>query len=157
MLTAKYEMIYLEKWFSGHSFWSRFLIYLSAFTTSGAIAGWAIWEKWKGIWMAIVLISQALNVFFPRGQMEEKAAILQKLPLVWQPKYNSFEEGWYSVMGGSLNAEEIRKRVYAFRKDWEGSENTIIKDIRPGLGSRILSRISTKATNHYFDQLFDDK
>lgn len=116
-----YIQLYLEKLESTDRAFKIFL----AITSSGSIAGWAIWKNLSLLWAIIIASSQVINVIKPFLPYEARLKSLFGLFNALENLMLSTEDRWYDVSEGKLTEKEIhdlqmevkRKKVDAIIKN----------------------------------------
>lgn len=144
---------YLELYLQDSEMKDRWVNIFLAITSSGSIAGWAIWQHAAMFWAIIIAASQVVNViknFLPyKARMKSLAGVIHEFEDIVLFAENS----WFGVSEGKLTEEEIHKLQFDVR-----AQKT--KALKKHLGSNTLpekSRLLKKAlrsADTYFDNFY---
>jgi hypothetical protein len=98
-----YLSIYLLKTEKIDTYINAFL----AITSSGSIAGWAIWKEYQFVWASIIVLSQfitAIKIFLPYNlRIKNISKVLKEMELL----SIEYEKKWFYIAEGEKNIEEI--------------------------------------------------
>jgi hypothetical protein len=86
-----------------------------ALTSSGSIAGWAIWQTLSVVWAVIIAASQALNAVKRFLPWERRGRAVSSLSRDVEDLVLFAEQHWYRVAGGGLSDEDIHDLVIAIK------------------------------------------
>ena len=139
----KVHLNYLELYLQDSEMKDRSINIFLAITSSGSIAGWAIWQQAAILWAVIIAASQVVTViknFLPyKTRMKSLSGIVQE----FEDIILFTEKRWFDVSEGNLTEEEIHNLQFEVR-----TRKT--KALKKHLGNNTLpekSKLLSKAQN----------
>lgn len=150
---VKAHLNYLELYLQDSEIKDRSVNIFLAITSSGSIAGWAIWQQAAMFWAIIIAASQVVTVIknlLPyKARMKSLAGIIHDFEDIVLFAENS----WFDVSEGKLTEEDIHKLQFDIR-----AQKT--KALKKHLGSntlpekpRLLSK-AQRSADMYFDNFY---
>ncbi len=149
----KVHLNYLELYLQDSEMKDRSINIFLAITSSGSIAGWAIWQQAAILWAVIIAASQVVTViknFLPyKTRMKSLSGIVQE----FEDIILFTEKRWFDVSEGNLTEEEIHNLQFEVR-----TRKT--KALKKHLGNNTLpekSKLLSKAQNSadvYFNNFY---
>ena len=111
----KVHVIYLELYLHDADFKDKAINIFLACTSSGSIAGWAVWREMAIIWALVIATSQVVTVI--KNILPYKARIKAMSGLIHdlEDVLLRAEEKWFDVSEGRLTEEEINKLRFDIR------------------------------------------
>lgn len=124
-----------------------------ALTSSGSIAGWAIWQNYALLWAIIVASSQVatiINKFLPyKTRMKNLSKLLIELESIML----CAEEDWYDISEGLLTKREIHDLQLSIKhKKHEALKIHLANDTLPKKNK--LFKKAQISANKYFDNFY---
>jgi len=111
----KVHVVYLELYLNDADFKDKGINIFLACTSSGSIAGWAVWREIAIVWAIIIAMSQVVTVvknFLPyKARIKAVSSLIHDLEDVLLRA----EEKWFDVSEGRLTEEEINKLRFDIR------------------------------------------
>lgn len=154
MLTnKKYELIYINKYYAQCVKVQRGINIILALTSSGAIAAWAIWDKYPLLWSLIIAISQVVVAVKPLLPFEKRIIDINDLNLTLTGLYADIESKWFYIADGYYSEQEINDLYYGFDKKWTDMETKCFKyDSMPLINK--LKNVANIEKENYFKNNF---
>ncbi len=105
----KVHVYYLENYLDNTVRVDRRINMFLAVTSSGSIAGWAIWQDYQFAWAAIIAASQFINAIKSFLPYAKRLKALFGITNELERLFLSMENHWFNVSEGRLTEEEIHK------------------------------------------------
>jgi len=149
----KVHLIYLELYLNDADFKDKSINIFLACTSSGSIAGWAIWREQAFVWAIIIALSQVVTVI--KNILPYKTRIKAILSLIHdlEDVMLRAEEKWFDVSEGRLTEEEINKLRFDIRTR---KTNTLKKHLGTSTlpaKQKLFGKAQTSA-DVYFDNFY---
>jgi hypothetical protein len=110
LIDLKRDCFYVDRYLSKTEHIDRAINIFLAFTSSAAIAGWALWQHVGFLWALLIAGSQVVNAARPWLPFSRRLKALSML----SPEYSALsiiaERDWYAVASGELTEAEIHAR-----------------------------------------------
>ncbi|OAA91277.1 hypothetical protein [Clostridium ljungdahlii] len=153
MVQIKFEILYFNEYIEQSGKFDICVNTFTAITSSGSIAGWAIWNNLKFIWAILIAMTQVITVIKSYLPYHKRVEFLSKLCFELSGLFINCEHLWYDVSNGSLTNNEINDKL----RDIQIKEDKIKNKY---LGSNILplkNKLETKANiklKEYFNKYY---
>lgn len=122
MIGARYKAIYLSYFNSYIRSLDRWLEGLLVVASSGAIAGWLLWQHLPWLWAAIIGAAQLIKVLKPHLPWLKEREQLAASYVFYQQQHYHFECLW-EALEAETEAEEATRTRYLDLKAKEVEEN----------------------------------
>ncbi|HHX58043.1 MAG TPA: hypothetical protein GX710_08515 [Clostridiales bacterium] len=154
MSQYKFCILCYNEHFSRYVSGNRKIMIVLAVLSSGAVAGWAIWNKFSFIWAIIVASTQVLtiiNEFLPyKSRIKEIPELVCKLEII----YDEMEREWYSIASGEVENAEINNALYKYKEKWRDvSGKYFTFDALPD--KECIKNKANKLKQEYYKNLFE--
>jgi hypothetical protein len=103
----KVHLNYLELYLQDSEIKDRSVNILLAVTSSGSIAGWAIWQQVAILWACIIAVSQVVAVIKNYLPYKTRMRSLSGVVHEFEDLILFAEKSWFDVSEGKLTEEEI--------------------------------------------------
>ena len=110
MIAARYKALYLTYFNSFVRSVERWSDIILALTSSGAVAGWLLWQQLPWVWAAIIGLAQLIKVLKPHLPFLKEQQRLAASYVFYQQQYYHYECLWEDMEAGGLSDEELRQR-----------------------------------------------
>lgn len=110
MIAARYKAIYLSYFNSYIRSLDRWLEGLLVLASSGAIAGWLIWQHLPWLWAAIIGAAQLVKVLKPYLPFLKERDQLAASYVFYQQQHFHYECLWEDIESEKYGDEELRQR-----------------------------------------------
>lgn len=87
-----------------------------ALTSSGSIAGWAVWDKYYFLWAIIIAASQIINVIKPYFPFHKYIKDLNSKLIKIENINLDFEQLWFSLQTDKISEDKAEKQYFALKK-----------------------------------------
>ena len=146
-------IIYINLIYSHSVCINRLITIVLAVLSSGAVTGWAIWNKYSFVWAFIVAFSQVatiINEFLPyKNRINE----LQEMSCKSTNIYDDIEQNWLQVSSGEMSESEINICLYKRRKLWNKALGDCLNDDSLPERKKLINK-ADRNKNVYFENLF---
>ncbi|SMC20428.1 hypothetical protein SAMN02745857_00956 [Andreprevotia lacus DSM 23236] len=144
---------YIEGYYEKTAQTDRIISMLLAVTSSGGIAGWAVWSEYQYVWAFLVAASQVVNAVKGYLPYSKRLKALSTLSAELESLFLSMENHWFNVSEARLNNEEIHKLHMKIKE-----QRRLI--IQKNIGSidlphkKNLMDEATKSARQYFENFY---
>jgi len=116
LVTLRKHVYYLNEYYDKSDKIDRYISCLLALSSSGSIAGWAIWNEFGLIWAFIIATSQVVNAIKHYFPYKTRMKHITKLMNALDRLYIYAEHKWHAVSQGMLSNDEINVLTTKFKK-----------------------------------------
>lgn len=124
-----------------------------AISSSGSIAGWAVWNRAAFLWAVIIAISQIVIAIGPHLPYQRRIKSLTPLTTELHDLLLWGERQWYSIAEGKLTDDDINDRILDLKGRKSKLEATYLSDTPLPMLPKLLEQAEQHA-RRYFEQTY---
>jgi len=129
------------------------LKFFLAITSSGSIAGWAIWKNVGMLWAVIIAASHVIHAIKHLFPYEARLKSLSGLFYAIEKLLLFTEERWYDVSEGNLTEKQIHDLQFEIRRKRIDTVKKHLGDTLLPLKEKLWSK-SVRSADVYFDTFY---
>ena len=149
----KVHLNYLEIYLQRSDFIDRVIKITLAISSSGSIAGWAIWKDYAFLWAFFIAASQVISVINNYLPYKGRIKGLSGLVYEFENLVHDFEKKWFEVSEGKLTNREINDLQFELRrKKTNILKKHLVSNVLPQKKG-LLSK-AQKSADVYFDNFY---
>jgi hypothetical protein len=145
----RYQLIYINEYYDRCVRLQRMINIFLAFSTSGAIAAWAIWKEYPVIWALVIAASQVITAIKPYLPYEKRIDGIFDVISQFSVICNELEAKWFYVAKGTMSEEEINELYYNFEKRWTDIESKTLKGDSIKANEKIAAIANVKKEKYF--------
>ncbi len=117
LVQLKFENFYLDEYLDHSYKLNNTINIITAISSSGSIAGWAIWNNLMIVWSVIIAASQVINAIKPYLPFSKRLKVITSMNSDISALFNKAEYNWFKVANGYLTLQEINELQYELKKE----------------------------------------
>lgn len=100
LVQLKFENFYLDEYLNHSYKLDNTINIITAISSSGSIAGWAIWNDLMIVWSIIIAVSQVINAIKPYLPFSKRLKTITSMNADVSALFNKAEYNWFKVANG---------------------------------------------------------
>lgn len=120
-----------------------------ALSSSGAVAGWVVWNEFGVIWSFIVAGSQVLNAIRPHLPYSRRKKALNLLAPELDAIFLSMESNWFNISKGKMSDDDVNELHMKFKEQLKSSQTRTVGAIDIPHNESLAIKAKEIATSYF--------
>jgi len=148
----KFDLFYLGEYIDHSEKCDNLINLITAITSSGSIAAWALWGSLKFVWSSIIALSQVINAIKPHLPYIKRIKLLNSQCSELSKLFIEYDHLWLKVKNHDFTDEEINDHIKDIRIKKDKIDDKFMIHITLPKKNNITNR-ATINYNQYYSQL----
>lgn len=125
----KIHSIYIDLYYEKTVSIDRLINITLALSSSGAVAGWAVWKEFSITWSIIVAGSQVLNAIRSHLPYSRRMRSLNLLATELDAIFLAMESNWFNISEGNIGDDAVNKLHMKFKEQLKSTVHRTVGTI----------------------------